>query len=208
MSEITKKQQNPKIALIIDCTIEVLREHGEQGLSVRKVAAKAGMSLGNLQFYFNNKDELLIGVVDTYFERCYADYSKRLILRAPKSKQEVIEFLVNYGMDYAHSEIGEVFRALWGMANRNEGIRERLHEYYRVYGEELTQQLTPFAKNPISIPRVVSLLISYFDGHGMITCPMPVNTQETVQLLVHIVDSLLEDSDPHIQAQQHEKSGE
>lgn len=192
MSQNTNKEHNPKIPLIIDCTLEVLRDHGEQGLSMRKVAAKAGMSLGNLQFYFKNKDELLKGMVDEYFERCAGDFSERLLEREPEGKREVIQFLVKYGMDYAESELGEVFRSLWEMAARNENIRRPLHDYYLAYADELAGMIAPFAKTPAAIPRTVTLLISYFDGHGRISCPLPSDKQDMIEFLTNIIESALE----------------
>lgn len=189
MSQNAKKKSNQKIPLIIDCTLSILRDQGEQGLSMRKVAAKAGMSLGNLQYYFKNKDALLAGVVEEYFGRCGDHYSAALAKSQPTGKRESIEFLVRYGMEYADSEIGMVFRELWGMAARNEIIESHMHAYYRVYEEELVKVLTPYAKKPGAVSRVVSLLIPFYEGYGLTSSTLPSDKEEVVAFLVNIVES-------------------
>lgn len=189
-----KKKSNPKIPLIIDCTLEILRDHGEQALTMRKVATKAGMSLGNLQYYFKNKDELLAGVLDEYFKRCGDHYNAALSEHCPESRDEIIRFLVTYGMEYADSEIGKVFRELWGIATRNDSIKGHLHEYYRVFADDVAKELAPFARTADASAKAVSLLIPFFHGYGLLSSPspLPLNKQTMIDYLVDIVDSTLE----------------
>ncbi|WP_320005903.1 TetR/AcrR family transcriptional regulator [Maridesulfovibrio sp.] len=192
MSKKSQQSITPKIQLIINCTLEILRDHGDQGLSMRKVAAKAGMSLGNLQYYFRNKDELLIGLADVYFEKCSDDFNKSIAKHAPQGKTEILEFLVDYGMYYANSESGKVFRELWGVAARNERINERMYEYYRLYAESVTEIIRPFAKNHNSVANTVSLLIPFFDGYGFSSSPLPADTPMLASFLVNIINTALE----------------
>ncbi|MFW5489089.1 MAG: TetR/AcrR family transcriptional regulator [Desulfovibrio sp.] len=184
-------KHNPKISLLIDHALEVLRDHGEQGMSMRKVAAKAGMSLGNLQYYFKNKDELLAGVVDEYFDRCALHYNTAFAERCPEGRRETIEFLVRYGMAYADSEIGKVFRELWGIAARNKTIAGHMDDYYREYTVELAQVLAPFAKSPDCVSRVVSLMLPFVEGYGLVAGSLPSSTEELTEFIVNIVDSSL-----------------
>lgn len=192
MSQRAKKKSNPKIPLIIDCALDILRDHGEQGLAMRKVATKAGMSLGNLQYYFKNKDELLAGVLDEYFERCGVRYDAAFSERRPEGRNETIRFLVTYGMEYADSEIGKVFRELWGIAARNDSIKGHLQEYYQVYADEVTKVLAPFAKTSDAAARAVSLLIPFYEGYGLMSSPLPLNRKEMIEFLVGIVESTLD----------------
>lgn len=192
MPESNRQRVNPKIPLIIDCTLEILRDHGDQGLAMRKVAAKVGMSLGNLQYYFKNMDELLVGVIHEYFRQCKENFNEKLAEQQPEGKLETIRFLVEHGMSYADCEKQKVFRELWGIAARNENIKHHLHSYYRVYADELGDMLADYAKTPDVASRVVSFLIPFYEGYGMISSPLPSNRQEMTEFLVHIVDLALE----------------
>lgn len=44
---------------ILDCAIEILKEEGIQGLSMRKISKRLDYTQGILYHYFKNKDELL-----------------------------------------------------------------------------------------------------------------------------------------------------
>lgn len=58
MSEINKRKQR-----IIDATIEVLKENSIEETTVRKIAAKAGLTTGALYHHYRNKDEILFDVI-------------------------------------------------------------------------------------------------------------------------------------------------
>ncbi|NDV27539.1 TetR/AcrR family transcriptional regulator [Desulfovibrio sp. JC010] len=191
MSECSPKKVSPKVALIIESTLEILRDHGEQGLSMRKVAAKAGMALGNLQYYFKNKTALLIGLGDVYFGQCAEHYQQELAAQNPQGKDEIIRFLVDYGVNYGDSEIGKVIRELWGIADRNEEIKNQLHGFYQHYVKDYAEMLAPFAKDRDCAIKAASVLIMSVDGHGMISSSLPLSKQEVSGLLVRMVESCL-----------------
>jgi AcrR family transcriptional regulator len=44
---------------LIDATIECLKRHGHDGLSIRTISAQAGVSVGLINHHFPNKDELV-----------------------------------------------------------------------------------------------------------------------------------------------------
>ena len=44
---------------LIDATIECLKRHGHEGLSIRTISAQAGVSVGLINHHFPNKDELV-----------------------------------------------------------------------------------------------------------------------------------------------------
>lgn len=58
MIEINKRKQR-----IIDATIEVLKENSIEETTVRKIAAKAGLTTGALYHHYKNKDEILFDVI-------------------------------------------------------------------------------------------------------------------------------------------------
>src|ERR1700736_6406774 len=45
---------------IVKAAAEALLENGYSGTSVRSIASRAGVAIGNLQYYFPTKSELLI----------------------------------------------------------------------------------------------------------------------------------------------------
>lgn len=55
---------------IVRATLDLLDEHGRiEAVSLRKVAARAEVSLGTIQYYFENKETLLEACLDGYYAR-------------------------------------------------------------------------------------------------------------------------------------------
>jgi len=57
---------SPKIEHLLNCAMDILKESGDQGLTMRKVAEAAGMSLSNVQYYFKTKELLLGALLEGY----------------------------------------------------------------------------------------------------------------------------------------------
>jgi AcrR family transcriptional regulator len=53
---------------IIDAAVAVIAERGLQHLSLSEIEKKAGMSRGQLTYYFPAKEEILLAVFDRYLQ--------------------------------------------------------------------------------------------------------------------------------------------
>jgi len=49
---------------IVEAALELFRERGFEGTTMRAVAERAGVSVGNAYYYFSSKDELVQGFYD------------------------------------------------------------------------------------------------------------------------------------------------
>lgn len=58
---------SPRKQRIIDAAIEVLKENSIEDTTVRKIAAKAGLTTGALYHHYKNKDEILFDVISESF---------------------------------------------------------------------------------------------------------------------------------------------
>jgi AcrR family transcriptional regulator len=56
---------------IIDAAVSVIAERGLQNLSLSEIEKKAGMSRGQLTYYFPTKDEILLAVFDRHIQTMY-----------------------------------------------------------------------------------------------------------------------------------------
>ena len=71
----------PKIEHILNCAMSLLKDSGDQGLTMRKVAETANMRLSNVQYYFKTK-ELLLGALLEGFLLDYAESMQLLSINA------------------------------------------------------------------------------------------------------------------------------
>jgi AcrR family transcriptional regulator len=57
-------------ALILDTALEMFRERGYEQTTMRAIAQKAGVSLGNAYYYFNSKEHL----IQAFYQRLHDDH--------------------------------------------------------------------------------------------------------------------------------------
>lgn len=55
--------------LIGEATFKVLLKHGLQRLTVRKIAEEAGLTIGGVQYYFSNQQELYVHAMELILKR-------------------------------------------------------------------------------------------------------------------------------------------
>lgn len=184
---------NPKIPLIIDSTLTILREQGDQGLSMRQVAAKSGMSLSNLQYYFKNKNELLKGMISFYFGECGSSFDAKMAEVKGKSPREQVVELINYELDHNGNDSYETFHQIWAIANTNEEVRAHLKSYYFDLSEKLSHFFSPLVIDEDSIPRIVSLLLPYFEGYSITSFAIPPDRNQIAETLVDTIMPMIKE---------------
>jgi AcrR family transcriptional regulator len=66
----TKTKGDQTKALILDTALEMVRERGYEDTTMRAIAQKAGVSLGNAYYYFSSKDHL----VQTFYQHLHESH--------------------------------------------------------------------------------------------------------------------------------------
>jgi TetR/AcrR family transcriptional repressor of bet genes len=102
---------------LIEATIESIAEHGLGGTTVLRVAGRAGLSAGIVNFYFDTKDALLLATleqVDGEFARC----QNEALQLAGDDPARQLEALIEVGFDreVCNPNRVAVWTAFWGEA--------------------------------------------------------------------------------------------
>lgn len=63
-SGVNKAIQVERRRLLIDATMSAISEHGMSGLTLAKIARKAGLSAGSVNFHFDSKESLLLATLN------------------------------------------------------------------------------------------------------------------------------------------------
>lgn len=193
MSLNRQASTNPRVPLIIECALSILRDRGDSGLTMRQVAAKAGISLSNLQFYFKNKNELLKGMVDFYFDKCLTLFDEHIETSKALSSDQKVRMLITFGLGYCDTttEICKIFKELWAIATRNEEINAHLEKYYREYARKLSDFLSPLTVGVEETQQAVTLIIPYFEGYAIASPILPIQKKQVAELLTSILSDIL-----------------
>ncbi len=157
---------------IIHAAAESLLESGYSGTSVRVIAAKAGVAIGNLQDWFPTKSELLVEAWRYLTARSVEEL--RTGLNQLTDPLEVLEVGVESLWDSLR-RLGDVQLAAFDLlvqAPRTERLRAYLPELFTRYREVIQEQLDRLEKDGrvrLTLPRevLVPLVLNTVLGFGL-----------------------------------------
>jgi len=129
-SEKTRRDQ------IIKAAYEIAARRGLDGLTVRQVAAKAGLSSGLVLFHFKSKERLIIALLDWVLETTTVLRISPEIRRFPAPLARLLA-LLRQEMNRLSSEPQRirVFFEFWAMSTRHAGVAAKMRAELARYRE-------------------------------------------------------------------------
>lgn len=149
---------------IIDTARDILISRGITGLVLRDVADQLGITHGNLQYYFQTKEDLLVAIFDQEILK-YTD-SLRAASRRASSKQGKIAAIVDAGFAQLRSESTKLWRMLIGLADESPALASILKELNQRYDRELASEIVEIAPglSPERAAHVAQMVRLFLDG--------------------------------------------
>ena len=190
------QSKRPVTDAILASAEALLRDHGDHGLSMRKLATEAGISLGHLQHYYKTKNDVLVALIDRYFSYCHTALSEHAATFQHTSPRERVQRLVAFGLTFVGGDLSDMcrlFREFWALATRNDAIDRCLNDYYAAHRQALLDMLTPVARSEASADRAVTFLIPWFEGFSVTHHGMKSDDADTELLVIDTTLALLED---------------
>ena len=118
---------------ILDVSRRLLMEDGHGKLTMRRIAKAAGMSPGNLSYYYPTRADLLADLLDYIIEGYMSQFQA---LRDELSDDAEGQFRAVLGYvfdDLATRETTLFFPELWVLANRDDWIAQQMEKMYARY---------------------------------------------------------------------------
>jgi len=184
---------------IAEAAWRVIRRDGLHGVSVRRVAEEAGMSLGSLRYYFDSQDDLLAYAMRLLSERAEARIRGLPFNREPRHDIGlVIEELLP--LDDVRLLEAEVWLAFAGTAVSNPVVRAITREVHDQLQDLFAQLIgllaeTGLAKEGIDPGLEAGRLHALVDGLVVhhTTCPDRLERERMRRIVSHHLDQLLRD---------------
>ena len=150
VAPVTNKGTERVIA-ILEAAKDVLVEEGFAALSLREVAKRADMTVGNVGYYFPSKDSLLAALAEHIFDR----WDARLRRHAPPDLAGGLPTFV-YSIRFMIEEnkrpkTKSLLLEMWAMANRSRAIRLMMDTFYgrmRGWIEAMLAEIDPGHERP------------------------------------------------------------
>ena len=178
---------------IIDATLDLLKQVGAEGLSMRKVAGAAGISLGNLQYHYKDRSALLNALAAHYFAECMEMLDAYAPGSSVSGRQEKLKQLILFLLGHMDelSDMCRVFRELWSVATRDEAIRAGLNTYYVNLLAGMSRLLQEMGFTGKESETVVCLVLPYIEGYSVTVDALPLGKHEIADLLMGSLKGML-----------------
>lgn len=120
------------VAEILSAARDVLIEEGYPRLTMRNVATRAGITVGNLSYYYPSKEDLLRDLLEAVIQGYVGDFDRiaaEVGLSPDERLGEMIRFVIG---DLATKETTGFFPALWALAIHDEFAAKEMSRIYEV----------------------------------------------------------------------------
>lgn len=178
---------------ILDAATAILIDEGYARLSTRKIAARAGIRPGNLQYYYRSKQDVVRAVLERYLDRAFETVEARVADAGGTPADRLQSALDGILADQESAASCRFFWELWALAARDAAVAEAMRAFYERYWRRLVALLV--ALNPsLGRPRAerrAALLIAMLEGLTLFRSrrkphelPLPALEKE-LRMLVH-----------------------
>jgi TetR/AcrR family transcriptional regulator, transcriptional repressor of bet genes len=161
MSQPRSQTQTDRRSEIALAALRVLGREGHAGLTARKVAAEAGLSLGHITYNFNGMDEVLAEAYRLLSAQLRAASDAPL----PASTQDRLSAFLRAGFagDFLTPAHLRVRIDLWSAALAHPAVAETERALYAHYRAQLEEFLAPLVA-PDRIAPLSDLIMAALDG--------------------------------------------
>lgn len=164
------RKGNQRIDQIIRAARDTLIRGGYQSFTMRAVAAECGISVGNLNYYYASKADLLADLLETVIAGYLRDFDDILSASDPQSPEQALERVIRFIIaDLGTQETTVFFPELWALANHDANASKRMHELYakaRLVFDALISRINP-ALATMEARQVSLFLSASLEGHTM-----------------------------------------
>lgn len=120
------------VAAILTAARDVLVEEGYPRLTMRNVAERAAMTVGNLSYYYANKEDLLHDLLQAVIQGYVEDFD-RIAADVKHSPDQRLEEMVRFVMgDLSTKETTGFFPALWALAIHDDFAAQEMSRMYEI----------------------------------------------------------------------------
>ncbi len=97
--ELRKRQKQVRRQTIVEIAEDILAQSGMDGVTIRKVAKAAGVSVGSIYVYFKNKEELFLCILLGHLEQLRQDFEASMNI-ARDNPFETVKAMANNYKEY------------------------------------------------------------------------------------------------------------
>ena len=166
----TQKRGAQRVDEILDAATVVLVQSGYGDFTMRRIADQAGMKLGNLQYYFPTKSDLLQALLEGEFDR-YTLERQKLVGESNATPKSLLNKLLDYILrDQENARCCSIFWELWALSTHDTGAAKVMDKFYQAYCAEIATLFREVNPNlgKRAAERRAALAVSMLEGLSLL----------------------------------------
>jgi len=149
---------------LVEATLQCLRKHGHEGVSVRRISAAAGVSIGLINHHFPSKSGLVAEAYETLALSLQDSIKSQSADRDASARERLTGFFrASFAPELLDPELFNVWLVFWSMVAHSPEIRavhDRTYGKYRSTLEALLGQLAQSGAAPQFKLRLAAVALS------------------------------------------------
>lgn len=161
-----RKRGRERAESILDAAGAILIEEGNGELSTRKIAARAGIRPGNLQYYYPCKQELVRALLERHLARATRAVNTLAATGGGSPEERLGSALAVMLAAQESSENCRFFWELWALAARDPEVARAMSGFYESYWRQvvdLLRSVSPDLGRPRA-ERRAALIVAMLEG--------------------------------------------
>jgi len=181
--------------LILDTTEALLVEVGNGALTMRKIAAAAEISLGNLQYHFATREDVLLALLMRFLEPYEARF-QNLPTDIPKDVVEALKQLFLEVLSIPDfNRCATIYKEIWAASSHSPEMRKALNTYYKRLSAFYCEVLALVAGDktePMKIKRASAAMMPILEGYCVTKDAVDVPVDQIAEDWAKMAASLLQ----------------
>jgi AcrR family transcriptional regulator len=133
---------------LVDATLRCLKEYGHEGVSVRRISAAAGVSIGLINHHFPSKSGLVAETYETLALSLQGSIARQAADCAASPRARISGFFrASFAPELLDPQLFNVWLVFWSMVAHSPEIREVHDRTYRKYRSTLESLLGQLANS-------------------------------------------------------------
>ena len=116
--------------MILNAAKNVLIKEGYSGLTMRNVAAGAGTTVGNLQYYYADKDRLLRDMLEYMVHGFFDDFNSILQDSNRTAEEKLVAYIDCIFEAFSIEDKGKFYPEFWAWSNHDATAAKLMEEMY------------------------------------------------------------------------------
>src|ERR1700733_8902004 len=190
---------------LVEATLSCLKKYGQEGVSVRRISAEAGVSIGLINHHFPSKSGLIAETYEVLALSLQDELRARAQNRTAAPRERLSGFFrASFAPELLDPQLFNVWVVFWSMVAHSPEIRavhDRTYGQYRSMLESLLGQLADSAQAPpFKLRQAAIALSALLDGLWVELSLSPTNfkPREAIALCEDWVNALCDGGFPRL----------